>query len=106
MYHPTPTPPPLASKSKDKDTISFIKIWSDQVPGGSSPIQLGDYISWHFATFEDLITEKSRMTSTSFLTEMESGMVGYGPYEGSRWLLRAILEKTCFLEEKSIWKLR
>jgi hypothetical protein len=50
------------------------------------------------------MTEKSRMTSTSFLTGIESGIVGGGPDGGSKWLLSAILQKKCFLGEKSIWK--
>jgi hypothetical protein len=58
-YHPRIAA--LTSRLKDKDTMSFKvkKIWSYRGSGSTSPIQLGQTISWHWDTFEDLTTEKS-----------------------------------------------
>jgi hypothetical protein len=86
--------------------MSFTKIWSHQGSGSYSALQIGQVIHWHHATFEDLTTEKSRMIGTSFLTGMESGILGYGIEAGPRWLLAAAVKQRCFLGEKSIWKWR
>jgi len=53
--------------------MSFEKI-SSEVPQACRPIQTGDIIYWHFALFEDLMTEKSKMLGTTFLTGIESGI--------------------------------
>jgi hypothetical protein len=87
--------------------MSLTKISSNPVPHNYPHIRAGDLICWHFAIFEDLMTEKSRMISTSFLTGMERGMAGrYGPELESKWFLREVLRERCFLGEKSIWKWR
>jgi hypothetical protein len=59
--------------------MSFTKISSFQVPEGCPPIQAGHRISWHFAVFEDLMTERSRMLTTSFFSGVGSGTVGSDP---------------------------
>jgi hypothetical protein len=100
------TSPHLNSRLKVKDTMPFVKI-SSEVPQECPPIQAGHTISWHFAVFEDLMTEKSTMLSTSFFTGIESGIaVGYAQNTGSKWLLREVLREKCFLGEKSISKWR
>jgi hypothetical protein len=85
--------------------MPFVKIWSE-VPQVCPPIQAGDTIYWHFAVFEDLMTEKSTMLGTSFFTGIESGIVWAYARTGSKWLLSEVLHEKCYLGEKSIWKWR
>jgi hypothetical protein len=93
-----------------QNTMSAVKISSDwsRVPEGSSHLRVGQHIRWHYAVFEDLLTENSRMISTSFLSGIEAGVVGSDhPGEGlTRWLPLEALQVKLFLGERSIWIFR
>jgi hypothetical protein len=87
--------------------MSWIKISSTKAPGDRNPIESGHFICFHFAIFQDILTERSQMLSNTFLTGAESGNVGgVGSSGKGGELLHAIAHSTCLLGERSIWRLR
>jgi hypothetical protein len=67
-------------------------------------VQAGQLISWHHATFQDLMTEKSRMMSNSLSSGIVSGVAGGFGGEAGRWLLGQAVKQRCFFGEKSVWR--
>ncbi|KAF8847683.1 hypothetical protein BDZ45DRAFT_699001 [Acephala macrosclerotiorum] len=81
-----------------------LKISPTKRPNGASPISYGDLIYWHYASFVDLKTEKSKMVTSSLLTQYGEGRAGHGHFAqdpAHALLLNEIYRVECFLGEKS-----